>query len=153
MIRKATLTDTDKIVEINKQLTQYHCEMAPKTFKMPDDKHFIDSITSSIESEKSEIFVFDDGIIKGYAKITNSIRALPIKIRKKVCLIDELSVDADYRHEGIGTKLINHIKAYVDDNNFDVLEICVRAENDNAYKLYEKMGFEPQLITMEIKLK
>lgn len=153
MIRKANLSDIDKIVEINKQLTQYHCEMAPKTFKMPDDKHFVDSIASSIESEKSEIFVFDDGIIKGYAKITESVRDLPIKISKKVCLIDELAVDGNHRHEGIGTKLINHIKSYVNDNDFDVLEICVRAENDNAYKLYEKMEFEPQLITMEIKLK
>ena len=45
------------------------------------------------------------------------------------------------------------IKTYAKDNNFDVLKIGVRAENKNAYKLYEKMGFEPQLINMEIKLK
>lgn len=153
MIRKATLSDIDKIVEINKQLIEFHCELDSKTFKIPNDKHFVDSITSSIESEKSEIFVFDDGTIKGYAKITESVRDLPIKISKKVCLIDELAVDKNHRHEGIGTKLINYIKSYVNDNDFDVLEICVRSENDNAYKLYKKLEFEPQLITMEIKLK
>lgn len=153
MIRNARLSDINKIADINRQLTQYHCEIDPETFIMPDDAYFIDSITESIKSDNSEIFVFDDGVIKGYALITKSFREIPIKIRKRVCLIDQLAVDKNYRNEGIGTKLIDYIKSYVKENDFDVLEICVRSENDNAYKLYKKSEFEPQLITMEIKLK
>lgn len=153
MIRKASLSDINQIADINRQLTQYHCEMDPETFIMPDNTHFSDSIANSIKSESSEVFVFDDGVIKGYALITKSFREIPIKIRKKVCLIDQLAVDENYRNEGIGTKLIDYIKSYVKENDFDVLEICVRAQNDKAYKLYKRLGFEPQLITMEIKLK
>lgn len=153
MIRKASLSDINQIADINKQLTKYHCEIDPETFTMPDDAHFSDSIAKSIESESSEIFVFDDGVIKGYALITKSFREIPITIRKRVCLIDQLAVDKNYRNEGIGTKLIDYIKSYVKENDFDVLEICVRAQNDKAYKLYKKLGFEPQLIRMEMKLK
>lgn len=154
MIRKASLPDINRIADIHKQLTAYHCELDNETFKMPDDEYFSDFLISTVKSDKGEIFVFEDNnIIKGYALVTKNVRELPIKITKKVCLIDQLAVDENYRHEGIGTKLIDYIKSYVKENDFDVLEICVRAENDNAYKLYEKSGFEPQLITMEIKLK
>lgn len=154
MIRMADLSDIDKIADIDKQLHQFHCDMESDTYKMPDDECFFDFLLSALENEENEIFVYEDnGVIKGYALVTKSIREMPIKITKKVCLIDQLSVDKNHRHEGIGTKLIEHIKAYVKDNDFDVLEIGVRAQNDNAYRLYEKMGFEPQLITMEIKMK
>lgn len=154
MIRIADVSDIDQITDIHRQLTQFHCELDSKTFKMPEDEFFSEHLFSAVGSDNREIFVYEEGNeIKGYALVTKSIRELPIKITKKVCLIDQLSVDKKYRHEGIGTKLLEHIKAYVKDNDFDVLEICVRAENKNAYRLYEKMGFEPQLITMEIKLK
>lgn len=154
MIRIADLSDIAKITDIHRQLTQYHCELDSKTFKMPEDEFFSEHLITAVNSDNRRVFVYEDGNeIKGYALVTNSVREMPIKITKNVCLIDQLSVDKNCRHEGIGTKLIEHIKAYVKDNDLDVLEICVRAENNNAYRLYEKMGFEPQLITMEIKLK
>ena len=154
MIRIADLSDIDKITEINKQLHQFHCEMEPETYKMPDDEVFSDFLMSALGNKNNEIFVYDDdGVIKGYALISKMLRDTPLKICKKVCLVDQLAVVEKYRHQGIGTKLLEHIKTYVKDNNLDVLKIGVRAENNNAYKLYEKMGFEPQLITMEIKLK
>ena len=153
MIRKASLHDIDKIINIDRQLIKRHCDMDPKTFKMPDEEFYYNSLLKAIESDEKEIFVFEDETIKGYAMVTESIRDIPIKIRKKVCLIDELAVDENYRNEGIGTELLNYIKSYVNNKKLDVLEICVRAENENAYKLYERCGFEPQLITMEVKLK
>ncbi len=154
MIRIADLSDLDKIADINKQLHQFHCDMESDTYIMPNSKFFSDFLMSALENEENEIFVYEDnGVIKGYALIAKMLRDTPLKIRKKVCLVDQLAVSEKYRHQGIGTKLLEHIKAYVKDNDFDVLKIGVRAENNNAYRLYEKMGFEPQLITMEIKLK
>lgn len=154
MIRMADLSDIDKIADIDKQLHQFHCDMESDTYKMPDDECFFDFLLSALENEKNEIFVYEDnGDIKGYALIAKMLRDTPLKIRKKVCLVDQLAVSEKYRHQGIGTKLLEHIKAYVKSNDFDVLKIGVRAKNNNAFRLYEKMGFEPQLITMEIKLK
>jgi len=154
MIRIADLSDIEKIAEINKQLHQFHCDLEPKTYIMPDDECFSDFLMSALGNENCEIFIYEDnGIIKGYALITKMLRDTPLKIRRKVCLVEQLAVSEKYRHQGIGTELLKYIKTYVKDNDLDVLKICVRAENNNAYRLYEKMGFEPQLITMEIKLK
>ena len=154
MIRIADLSDLDKIADIDKQLHQFHCNMESDTYKMPEDEWFSDFLLSALENEENEIFVYEDnGVIKGYALIAKMLRDTPLKIRKKVCLVDQLAVSEKYRHGGIGKKLLEYIKAYVKDNDFDVLKIGVRAKNNNAYRLYENMGFEPKLITMEIKLK
>lgn len=153
MIRIADLSDLDKIADIYKQLHQFHCDMESDTYIMPDSKFFSDFLMSALENEENEIFVYEEnGVIKGYALISKMLRDTPLKIRKKVCLVDQLAVSEKYRHGGVGTKLLEHIKSYVKDNDFDVLKIGVIAKNNNAYRLYEKMGFEPKLITMEIKL-
>lgn len=154
MIRKASLTDIDKIVFINKQLHKYHCDLDPEVYKMPDDKFFSEFLISALENKNSEIFVYEDKrIIKAYALITEMLRDTPLKTLKNVCLVEQLAVDEKYRHQGIGTELLEYLKTYSKNNNFDILKIGLRSQNNNAFKLYEKMGFEPQLITMEVKLK
>lgn len=154
MISIANLSDIAKITDIHKQLHQFHCDIEPETYTMPDNEFFSDFLMSALGNENCEIFICEDnGVVKGYALITKMLRDTPLKIRKNVCFVEQLAVSEKYRRQGIGTELLTFIKTYAKDNNFDVLKIGVRAENKNAYKLYEKMGFEPQLINMEIKLK
>ena len=123
MIRIANLSDIAKITDIHKQLHQFHCDIEPETYTMPDN-------------ENCEIFIYEDnGVIKGYALITKMLRDTPLKIRKNVCFVEQLAVSEKYRRQGIGTELLTFIKTYAKDNNFDVLKIGVRAENKNAYGL------------------
>ncbi len=57
------------------------------------------------------------------------------------CHLMNLAVAPDYRHQGIGRKLLNHaIGRMRDSAEYMILE--VREENTIARKLYESVGFE-----------
>lgn len=55
--------------------------------------------------------------------------------------IQNISVDASARGEGIGTQLINHTKEWASKKGFTSLWLDVAFNNPKAKKLYEKQGF------------
>ncbi len=55
--------------------------------------------------------------------------------------IQNISVEASARGEGIGTKLINHTEEWASKQGFNSLWLDVAFDNPKAKKLYEKQGF------------
>lgn len=55
--------------------------------------------------------------------------------------IQNISVEASDRGEGIGTKLINHTEEWASKQGFNSLWLDVAFDNPKAKKLYEKQGF------------
>jgi ribosomal-protein-alanine N-acetyltransferase len=56
--------------------------------------------------------------------------------------IDQLAVDASFRHQGIGTALLKKAEEIALTNKFRAVTLQVRADNDNAKRLYEEMGYQ-----------
>ncbi len=57
------------------------------------------------------------------------------------CLyLDSLHVNKASRGKGVGTKLINKVCKYAIDRGYDRMSICIVKGNDNARKLYKKLG-------------
>jgi len=56
--------------------------------------------------------------------------------------IYDFHVDEKYRNHGLGTAIFNEIVQWAKSNKADYLYLIVHSKNDNAIKLYEKMGFE-----------
>lgn len=55
--------------------------------------------------------------------------------------IYDLHVDEKYQKKGLGTAIFNEIVQWTKSNKADYLYLIVHSKNDNAIKLYEKMGF------------
>lgn len=55
--------------------------------------------------------------------------------------IQNISVEASARGEGIGTKLINHTEEWASKQGFNSLWLDVAFDNPKAKRLYEKQGF------------
>lgn len=53
-----------------------------------------------------------------------------------------ISVMKKYWHQGVGTKMMQELIAFAQSAGITVLELEVKAENQNAIALYEKVGFE-----------
>ena len=59
----------------------------------------------------------------------------------KNCLyLDSLHVSESSRGKGVGTKLINTVGSYAYIKGYEHMSICIVKGNDNAKRIYEKMG-------------
>jgi len=56
--------------------------------------------------------------------------------------INQIIINSDERHNGLGTKLINHL--YEEAKNIDIeeIELKVTKSNDIAFQFYKKEGFK-----------
>lgn len=68
-------------------------------------------------------------------------------------LIDGLYVEKKFRGQGYGKELLQEALEILKTKDLDYLEIKVMAHNTIARKLYQSIGFEDQVITMQKSVK
>ncbi|MGL5312010.1 MAG: GNAT family N-acetyltransferase [Peptostreptococcaceae bacterium] len=54
--------------------------------------------------------------------------------------LDSLHITKNSRGKGIGTKLIHRVGQYALNNGYECMSICIVKGNDNAKRIYEKLG-------------
>ena len=65
------------------------------------------------------------------------VGCLLLSMKDDGILLDEIYLEDEYRHKGIGTNIIKNIL-----NNNDIIYLWVYKENIGAIKLYKKLGFK-----------
>ncbi len=63
------------------------------------------------------------------------------KASKNQILMDGISVDKNYRGQGIGEKLLKELISYAKANHYQSIRLDVIDRNQRAKKLYERVGF------------
>jgi ribosomal protein S18 acetylase RimI-like enzyme len=87
------------------------------------------------------------GYLYGYLKEFDST------INNKICLLDALYVDINYRKIGVANELINSFKNWCINNNSKTIEVNVCSKNINAKNLYSKHDFITIKETMSLEIK
>ena len=62
-----------------------------------------------------------------------------------------LAVRPDYRRQGVGTALMDFVKQYAAEQDFDTVELDVWEFNEGARQFYEAVGFQTYRRYMEYK--
>ncbi len=141
-IRKATKKDFDSILNLANQL--YKTEQ-------PFDKNIKDGyyqtetgkkeLLKAIQSRKKIFLVATiENSIVGY--INGFLYDKEDVYIKKVAYLDQISVDNNYRHKGIGTKLIDAFTAKVKEKGAKYIKLNAFENNEPAIHLYSKKGFD-----------
>ena len=152
MIRKATIKDTEIILNLLRQISKYHSNLRPDIFKV-SSKYNYDEVAKLINSKDFIIFVHEENnLVDGYV----FLKLIKVKDHSllqdiNTIYIDDFCVDENKRRTGIGEKLYSFVKKYAKENGYDNITLNVWAGND-AIKFYEKMGLKPQKITLEEKI-
>lgn len=101
-----------------------------------EEKEFIDRMN---QSSKSIILLGKiDGNIVSIATLTG-------KARKRIAHRGEvaLSVSKDYWGQGIGRNMLEELILFAKVKaSLSVIELTVKADNENAFQLYKKLGFK-----------
>jgi len=151
-IRKATLEDLDKIVELGEKLHQFHVEMNEFYniyHKFENHREFYEK---ELKDEKSLYLVaLVDGKIVGYASASYfdlKKEAAPIvgKIRAEF-------VEEKFRGLGIGKKMVYTLIDWLKTKNVSYIETGIDVKNQKNIKNFEKAGFEIYSVNMLKKIR
>ena len=124
MIRKATVNDLSRIAEI--QVFNYRLFFYP-IFKF--DKYYFDelqvpTLMKEYETGIDSLYVYDDGVIKGFIKIEGTY-------------IARLFVEPVLQNGSIGSQLLEYA---INEHNADYL--WALQKNEKAIRFYERHGFK-----------
>ena len=149
MIRKAENADAAELAKLFKELHRYHCEIAPEKHRMPKDDCFSEVIGKALADSEQTILVSEDNGINGYALIKIIDVDTPVKVPRRVCYVDCISVAENSRRKGIGTALFKAVEKFAKEHGCNAVQLSVDAKNTNAASFYEKLGLSQRTIIMD----
>jgi ribosomal protein S18 acetylase RimI-like enzyme len=149
IIRKAGRADVPSILELWKELMDFHKER-DQLFSRSATGHesFADFITGHISSETSNVFVAEAGKdIVGYC-IAIVEKYPPVLEIQEYGLVKSLAVTEEHRHSGIGKRLLEEAQSWFSEKGVHRIEARVAKSNRLATDFWAKMGFVPYLETV-----
>ena len=145
-IRKATPKDVPAIVELWKELMDYHKKLDPLfTRSTSGHKRFAELLSHYIDNNDSSVFVAMDGKNPvGYCLIKIS-NCPPVLKKQQYGELSNIAVTKKYRRRGIGKKLIKKVRQWCAKRGISRIEARYSTENQAAAGFWAKVGFRPYL--------
>ena len=153
MIRKARKEDIKRIIELLHQVNMVHHVIRPDLFKPHTTKYNEQELETMLNDDSKPIFVFDDGIVLGYAFCQVSVVMNNQLLEDiKTLYIDDICVDENARGKHVGKALYEYVRDYAKSIGCNNITLNVWEGNKPALRFYRSMGMQVQKTTMEIRL-
>ena len=153
-IRRAVSEDYAVIGRLLEDILKQHQNCRPDLFEAQAGglgKYTPEEFSELLADESTVIFTacLNEQVV-GYliCKIL-TVRKNPVLKNIKTLYLDDLCVDAKYRHIGAGKALMNAAEEYARENGFYNITLNVWEFNDNAKAFYEHLGYGTQRREME----
>ena len=153
IIRKASVADIPRLMDLLHQVNMVHHHLRPELFKPNTTKYSEQELETLLGDESKPIFVYDDGEVLGYAfcQITQVKDDRLLQDRKSL-YIDDLCVDEAARGKHIGSALFEFVRDYAKSIGCHAVTLNVWAGNDAAMQFFQSKGMQPQKTGMEMEL-
>ena len=152
-IRKATIADIPRIIDLLHQVNMVHHRLRPDLFKPHTTKYSTEQLEAMMTIESQPIFVFDDGNISGYVFCQiQQVQSDRLLQDRKTLYIDDLCVDETARGKHIGRQLFDYVREYAQAKGCQSITLNVWDGNDAAWAFYRKLGMTVRKTCMEMKL-
>ncbi|MDM1407426.1 GNAT family N-acetyltransferase [Myroides sp. DF42-4-2] len=153
MIRKADIQDLTQVQELYEMLFSSMADLEPNYMKeAKQDESFIRSVILG-ENDFSIFVAEKEGQIQGFA-IAQLQNSPPYNcfVQQRCVYLMDLVVNPRIQGKGFGTKLIERVKEWGQENKVDYFELNVLSTNQKAIELYKRMGLEPFSHSMRMRL-
>jgi GNAT superfamily N-acetyltransferase len=152
-IREAVMEDVPAIIEIWKELMDFHKELdAIFSRSATGHERFAEFLTSNMEKEDSCVLVAADcEHIVGYCQACIS-NYPPVLIKEKYVEIFDMAVTKKYQRQGIGRMIIDALRRWYADKDVGRIELKYLIANKSAEEFWTKMGFKPYLKTAFLEI-
>ena len=153
MIRNITKEDIPRVIELLHQVNMVHHVIRPDLFKPHTTKYNEQELEAMLDNENKPIFVYDDGMVLGYAFCQISeVRNDQLLEDIKTLYIDDICVDEAARGRHVGKALYEYVRNYARSVGCNNITLNVWEGNEPALRFYKNMGMQVQKTTMEIVL-
>ena len=153
MIGKAAKEDIQRIIELLHQVNMVHHVIRPDLFKPHTTKYNEQELEAMLDDDSKPIFVFDDGMVLGYAFCqVSEVKNNQLLEDIKTLYIDDICVDENARGKHVGKALYEHVLEYAKSIACNNITLNVWEGNEPAQRFYRNMGMQVQKTTMEIIL-
>ena len=145
-IRKAIQEDTRAIVELWKELMDFHKERDQHFTRSADGhKRFAEFVSGRMVHETSCVLVAEqqDEII-GYCLATIS-KYPPVYEYQEYGAIFDLAITEKYRRKGIGQALVEAALQWFSEQKIRRVEVRIATSNEVSTAFWKKIGFVPYL--------
>lgn len=142
-ITKAVIENADEIGKIAYQVALLHYQNAPDEFKKPTLKNQTEYIKKSIADKNVLVLnAKKDEKIVGYAIVYFNTLPKEYFCFEKRAFIGSIGVDENNRGQGVGTALLQAAEKEVLKKKISTVEMDVYIFNQDAEKLYNKLGYK-----------
>lgn len=76
-------------------------------------------------------------------------KPLPFLVHKRFVYINEIFVDAEWRHQGVGQALMEAASKWALQKEIPLMRLSVLPDNKEAVAFYASLGFSPFMMSME----
>lgn len=154
-IQEATTEHVQEIVSLWTKLMNIHKEMDAHYFCETDNS--IDEYKSDIEwfikNDSNKVFVaLVDNKVVGYVTAQLVYFYKSYYNMDSHCSIEDIMIDNDYRHLGIGKAFIEEVKVWSQSEGIKTIQLHVFSKNEKALNFFEKQGFESLFTILNLKI-
>ena len=155
-IRFATEQDLDRILELWKEMMDFHARLDP-IFTCAEDgaEKFRDYLHHTIlQDEEAFLYVAEqmlDHQLVGYCLGKIDLYP-PVFASKKHGSIHDMMVSNQYRRKHIGTQLFATAKDWFHGKGITRIELQVAIKNSISPKFWAKMGFEDHMVKLALNI-
>ncbi len=148
-IRKATLSDFDNLLKLNKDLFLFEKKFS-ETYNenWPYETAGKEYFARLIVGDKSACFVAEEnGEIVGYLMAYCGEYAY--RNVNPISELENMFVKEEFRNKGIGSKLVEEFKKWSKEKGAKRLKVMLYATNLDALEFYKKHGFADFAVVLE----
>lgn len=148
-IRRAVLSDIPEIIALYHHLFAAMERLEPEIMRdVEQDESFL---RETIEGEMGDVLLAVEGErALGFALVKRE-KTPPYRcmVPREFCFLLDLSVAPEARGRGVGTALLEAVKAWGRARDLDYVELNVFTKNKGAKRLYLREGFESRTETLQ----
>lgn len=144
-IRKAREADLDSLLELNRQIGEFHYENAPEVFAKPSEAEREFLLKALNDKDRLFLVAVLNDIVIGFLTATiNTNEIIPFLAKEPICRVGTIVIDQDHRSLGIGQKLMQVCRDWATSSGSCEIRLEVMEFNSKAQKFYSKLGFNTQ---------
>jgi len=154
-IRRATLDDYDALCRLFHQLDEHHVQASPAHFQaFPPPARPHDLLNAKLLNPDGAVFVAEAGEeLVGFLDVwKDGPSRAPMFKQVTFAHLENMVVDARYRRQGIAAALLSEARRWAAERGLNSLQLKVYSANTSAVSFYEKEGFVPLALTMELSI-
>ncbi len=142
-VGRATHSDIDDILLIQRQVQDLHASLEPERYKPVKDADLRAYLEDCMVNHAKLVLVArDPNQAVGYLILqTQDSPDTVFTYQTRYALIDQMGVSVAAQRQRVGARLLGEATKWCASNGFDVLQLDVRASNEIAFNFYSKSGF------------